>query len=66
MGGDDRLARAVRRMARRARAQSTGEPVERIERVEQELREVRGRVNALFFTVLAVALGDLVGRVLVG
>jgi hypothetical protein len=34
----------------------------RIDHLEGDLREVRTRVNALFFTVIAVALGDLVAR----
>ncbi|MEE8421305.1 MAG: hypothetical protein V3S31_00860 [Dehalococcoidia bacterium] len=34
----------------------------RIDYIEGDLREVRTRVNALFFTVIAVALGDLVAR----
>ncbi|MGE3961146.1 MAG: hypothetical protein AB7F65_05635 [Dehalococcoidia bacterium] len=35
----------------------------RLDALEQEVREVRTRINALFFAVLTAALGDLAGRV---
>ena len=67
----DRLGAVVRRLALRSarrgrRRDHTAAIGDRIERLEAELDEVRGRVNALFFAVLAVALGELVTRVVVG
>jgi hypothetical protein len=38
----------------------------RLTALEQDLREVRTRINALFFAVLTAALGDLAGRVVLG
>ena len=35
----------------------------RLDTLEREVQEVRTRVNALFFAVIAVAIADLVGRV---
>ena len=35
----------------------------RLDHLEEDLREVRTRVNALFFTAIAVVLGDVLGRV---
>lgn len=35
----------------------------RLDALEHDVREVRARINALFFAVLTVALGDLAGRV---
>ncbi len=69
----DRLAEALRALAPRfggRPAAATPPPasdhatrLDHLERDLQDLRqEVRTRVNALFFTVIAVALGDLVGR----
>lgn len=37
----------------------------RLDHLEEDLREVRTRVNALFFTVIAVGLGDLLGQVMI-
>ena len=63
-----RLARAVRETARallprRRAAPPSGDREARLDYLERELAEVRTRVNALFFAVLGVALGELVGRV---
>ena len=62
----DRLAESLRALLPLLR---TGRPrppapddATRLDYLEQELREVRTRVNALFFSVLAVALGELAGR----
>lgn len=62
----DRLARAVRQAAARWRAPRTSReaPPDRLALLEDDLREVRTRVNALFFAVIAVGLSDLVGRLL--
>jgi hypothetical protein len=35
---------------------------QQLEYLERDVQEVRTRVNALFFAVIAAALGDLVGR----
>jgi len=35
----------------------------RLDALEHDVREVRTRINALFFAVLTAALGDLAGRV---
>ncbi len=67
----------MRRMGRRHTASalpasesvSASEPAAmqlRIQQLEHEVREVRTRINALFFAVIAAALGDLVGRLVLG
>ena len=69
----DRLAEALRALLPRfgdAPQQDPRPPASdhatRLDHLERDLQdvrqEVRTRVNALFFTVIAVALGDLVGR----
>ena len=47
------------------RSDSNIDPVveTRLAELEREVREVRGRINTLFYSVLSVALLDLVGRV---
>ncbi len=35
----------------------------RLAQLEREVREVRARINTLFYSMLSVALLDLVGRV---
>ena len=63
----DRAARALRRVLRRPRpTPPTGDFATRLRHVEEDLRGVRTRVNALFFTVLTVAFGELMTRVFVG
>ena len=69
----DPLAAAVRRLAsRRARSVAPAGSApprdmdSRLTELERELREVRTRINALFFAVLTAALGDLAGRVVLG
>ena len=59
----DRLTETLRALLPRPR-QRPGDRTQRIrlDHLEEDVREVRTRVNALFFTVIAVALGDLVGR----
>ncbi|MDA0270363.1 MAG: hypothetical protein O2919_04970 [Chloroflexi bacterium] len=63
---NDPLAEAVRRIAigrsRRAVPSPHGDVDARLAALEREVSEVRTRVNALFFTVIAAALGDLVAR----
>jgi hypothetical protein len=69
----DRLADAVRRLAL-PRAASRGLPPRppahdlagRFDRLERELSELRGRITALFLAVIAVALGEVVSRVVGG
>ena len=71
----DRLGVAVARLARGARvalgvpaprpdAQQgvPRDPSARLDAIEREVSEVRTRVNALFFAVISVAIGDLVVR----
>lgn len=77
----DPLGDAVRRMARRTSSGSSAPPpVEhtatgpeatggidyRVAELERQVQEVRTRINALFFAVLAAALGDLAGRLVLG
>lgn len=61
----DRLAAAIRLL----RGSSTRPPAtdmrQQLEYLERDLQEMRTRVNALFFAVIAAALGDLVGRLIV-
>lgn len=59
----DRLAEAIRalRGASLARPPAADER-EQLRYLERDVQEVRTRVNALFFTVLAAAVGDLAGR----
>ena len=62
----DRLAEAVRALVPRSRTRSPADDeATRLAHLEEDVREIRTRVNALFFTVIAVALGDLVGRLVV-
>lgn len=65
----DPLGRVLRRVARdrATRAEVSSRPTVasldvRLEALEQDLREVRTRINALFFAVLTAALGELAGR----
>ena len=67
---NDRLAGAVRRLARRragSREASAPPPSEdlaaRLDRVERDLGELRGRITALFLTVVGVALTEFLTRV---
>jgi len=39
---------------------------QRLDALEHDVREVRTRINALFFAVLTAALGDLAGRLVLG
>lgn len=58
-----RLAEAIRALKPKSRPQPPAtDHAARLDHLEENVREVRTRVNALFFTVIAVALGDLVGR----
>ena len=61
-----RLARDIARVrAKRPAAQEapSRDFDARLDALEQDVREVRTRINALFFAVLTAALGDLAGRV---
>ena len=65
-GRPDPLRDALGRRARPGRPTVTVGALDlRMERMEQELQETRTRVNALFFAVLGVGLGDLIGRLVV-
>ena len=65
----DHLALALRRVLA-ARPRQDGGPRDhaplevgsRLDALEREVGEVRTRVNALFFAVISVAIGDLVVR----
>ena len=65
----DRLAAAVRRLARprgAGRAAPAPPPHDlagRLDRVERELSELRGRITALFLTVVGVGITELLSRV---
>lgn len=43
-----------------------GDLTVRLTALEEDVREIRTRINALFFAVLTAALGDLAGRVVLG
>jgi hypothetical protein len=43
-----------------------GDLTVRLVALEDNVREIRTRINALFFAVLTAALGDLAGRVVLG
>ena len=66
----DRLARAVRRLARPRSVPTRDEPdppaldlAGRLDRVEREVSELRGRITALFLTVVGVGITELLSRV---
>ena len=66
----DRLAEAVRRLARSrhpSRGSTPPPPAHdlagRLDRVERELSELRGRITALFLTVVGVGITELLSRV---
>ena len=66
----DRRARAVRRLASprgMARREEPAPPSHdlagRLDRVERELSELRGRITALFLTVVGVGITELLSRV---
>ena len=61
------LATTLRRLARRGEARPrppAHDLAARLDYLERDASEVRTRINALFFSVIAVALGELVSRVL--
>lgn len=62
----DPLGRLVRSVARHRAQQPAATPSRdlhaRLDALEHDVREVRTRINALFFAVITAALGDLVGR----
>lgn len=49
-----------------AEATPVGDLTVRLTALEENVREIRTRINALFFAVLTAALGDLAGRVVLG
>ena len=60
----DRLAAVLRTLLPRWRARPPARTQRaRLDHLEADLREVRTRINALFFSVIAVVLGELVGRI---
>ena len=61
----DRLAEALRRLAGRERARPPAHDLAaRLDYLERDASEVRTRINALFFAVIAVVLGEILSRVL--
>jgi hypothetical protein len=60
---DARLAAAIRALLpRRREPPAVDDMPARLEYLERDVREVRTRVNALFFTVIGVAVSDLASR----
>ena len=58
------LVRGVaRQRAKRAEVTPSRDLRARLDALEHDVREVRTRINALFFAVMTAALGDLAGRV---
>ena len=59
------LVRGVSRQhAKRAEVETPSRDLHaRLDALEHDVREVRTRINALFFAVMTAALGDLAGRV---
>lgn len=61
---DRRLVATIRRLLPRRREQRAGAgDATRLDYLERDISEVRTRVNALFFAVLLVGIGDTVTRV---
>lgn len=58
----DRLADAVRALRGGPARPPARDVRQQLDYLERDLQEVRTRVNALFFAVIAAALGDLVAR----
>ncbi|MEZ4553749.1 MAG: hypothetical protein AB7L91_03160 [Dehalococcoidia bacterium] len=58
----DRLGEVIRTWRRTRSRPPAGDVHEQLQYLERDVQEVRTRVNALFFTVLAAALGDVAGR----
>lgn len=60
---DARIRAALRALLPRSRPRpSEGDDQTRLDYLERDVREVRTRVNTLFFAVLAVALGELITK----
>ena len=70
----DRLADAVRRLARPRHSSPGSLPpplaaddlAGRLDRLERDLAALRGRITALFLTVVGVGITELLGRVAAG
>ncbi len=58
----ERLADALRSLRGTSQRPPATDLREQLQYLERDVQEVRTRINALFFTVLTVALSDLVGR----
>jgi hypothetical protein len=63
---DAHIRAALRALLSRARGRPpAGDDEARLDYLERDIREVRTRVNTLFFAVLAVALGELIMKLVV-
>ncbi len=63
------LGTTLRRLARRepvSERPPAHDLAARLDYLERDASEVRTRINALFFAMIAVALGEIVSRVLAG
>jgi hypothetical protein len=58
----DRLGDAVRSWRRATSRPPAADVTQQLAYLERDVQEVRTRVNALFFTVLAASIGELAGR----
>ena len=63
---DARLTAAIRALLPRRRTPPpAGDTATRLDHLERDIQEVRTRVNALFFSVIGIAIAELAGRLVV-
>ncbi len=65
---DARLTAAIRALLPRRHAPPppAGDTATRLDHLERDVQEVRTRVNALFFSVIGIAIAELASRVVAG
>ncbi len=64
---DERLSAAIRALLPRRHAPPPGaDTATRLDHLERDVGEVRTRVNALFFSVIGIAVAELATRVVGG